>query len=139
MLTVRAAVCPYTMYAVAPQCTHTYSGANEALGDRTCLETFLCLLDSVYVYLCMKLRIIQILYVQGISQGLIHHTHLPRLCSSCFRPLLSLRLPITRVSEARGVIRTFLSGEKNISCFFYIKTPLLLLHAASLLMYMQVK
>ena len=43
------------MYAVMPRCTHTYSGANEALGDRTYLKTFLCLLASVYVYLCMNL------------------------------------------------------------------------------------
>lgn len=54
----RASVCPYTMYAVTPQCTHTYSEANEALGDRTHLKMFLRLLDSVYVYLCMKPRII---------------------------------------------------------------------------------
>lgn len=41
VFTVRAAVCPCTMHADMPQCAHTYSEANEALGDRRRLKMFL--------------------------------------------------------------------------------------------------
>lgn len=41
VFTIRAAVCPCTMHKVTPECTHTYSEANEALGERRHLKTFL--------------------------------------------------------------------------------------------------
>lgn len=51
---VRAALCPYTMYAVLPGCPHTYAEANEAIRDHAHLKIFLHLHGFVYVYLCTR-------------------------------------------------------------------------------------
>lgn len=131
--------CAPIHYVCSHASVHThFSGANEALGDRTHLKTFLCacLHICLFVHEPPRGRIIYILYIQDISRSEASydrspHSFTPIRVFSSFLPLLSLYLAIARVSEAWGVIRVFQSwgGEREK------KGVLLLLKKQQLLSY----
>lgn len=147
VFTVRAAVCPCTMHKVTPQRAHTYSEANEALGERRHLKTFVWLLDFAYVYLRTKASN----HIDGNKCGISHKAKLsPHSCtpfafiffaaSFHYSPCLC---PSPESAKHGDLLEhSYLGGKRkaNISYVWRQKTtPLPLRRAASQLMCMQVK